>query len=117
MKYLVACRLIDAHYFCDVASSVLVKRVAEKRASKRWYCDSLYSPLLPFKGDWSKLKYKFWWDVINTECHEDILKAIHMLDEAVKNKEEQTIGDIEDILDTIAWLSHWASKGAYFMLT
>lgn len=112
LRYIVACQYTDKDTIIKLTScnkGNLFKTIALLRVEKwAWYDDDVYSPMIPFRRHW----HPYWWDILEEKCHNKLWDAIHKMNSVFKKEID---GD-EDSDDFIQWLSHWASKGAYFML-
>lgn len=112
IQYIVACQ--HAHKDTIIKRTInnggnLFKTIALLRVEKwAWYDDDVYSPMIPYRLHW----HLFWLDILEETCQNKLWDSIHKMNSIFKNK----IDDEEEYNDLIQWLSHWVSKGAYFML-
>jgi hypothetical protein len=112
VKYLVACLRQDRTYIQENPSRLHQNIGVLKARRQSWYYDNKFAPLMPFKNQWHMLKYAFWNELVDGQS---IKYVIHILHTILENKHKEEI-DIDDLLDTINWLSFWQTKGACFTI-
>ena len=114
-QYIVACQYKDKDFIKQTSNNQrnLLRSIAFLRVEKWvWYDDDVYSPMIPSRIHWYKHMYPFWWDILEEKCPNKLQDAILRMNIIFKNETD----DEEEYEEVIQWLSHWISKGAYFVL-
>lgn len=113
-QYIVACQYSDKERILNMTTNLLQTMNFLRVERWVWYDDDVYAPMVPFRSSLYKQLYPYWCDIVEEKCKNRICDAIHKMNIILKN--EIKIDDMEEYEEIIQWLTHWTSKGAYFML-